>query len=80
MNTPYDLSFRADKDHVSLCSKQLTQSEIAKFRKVLLLSEHCMLAAMPDMQAAMYAVCSIICTCQTSMVRLKPALSAGCQK
>lgn len=36
MNTPYDLSFRADRDHVSLCSKQLTQSEITKFRKVSL--------------------------------------------
>lgn len=34
MNTPYDLSFRADRDHVSLCSRQLTQSEIQKFRKV----------------------------------------------
>ena len=34
MNTPYDLSFRADRDHVSLCTKMLTQSEIQKFRKV----------------------------------------------
>lgn len=34
MNTPYDLSFRADRDHVSLCSRQLTQNEIQKFRKV----------------------------------------------
>ena len=41
MNTPYDLSFRADRDHVTLCSKQLTQSEITKFRKV----HHPMVAA-----------------------------------
>ncbi|KAA6422087.1 MAG: phagocytic receptor 1b-like [Trebouxia sp. A1-2] len=35
MNTPYDLSFRADRDHVSLCSRQLTQNEIQKFRKAV---------------------------------------------
>ena len=58
MNTPYDLSFRADREHVSLCSKQLTQSEITKFRKVLL---HWTLralhpAAMPYMHSAMFAL------------------------
>ena len=42
MNTPYDLSFRADRDHVSLCSRQLTQNEIQKFRKVPFVSfSHC---------------------------------------
>lgn len=71
MNTPYDLSFRADRDHVSLCSKQLTQSEITKFRKVMLhiALEHCMLAAMPAMQATVYAVCTSMYTCQTLMVK-----------
>ena len=62
MNTPYDLSFRADRDHVSLCSKQLTQSEITKFRKVLLqLALRALLLVMLYMHSAMCAVCNNLC-------------------
>ena len=34
INTLYDITFKQDKEHTVLCSKQLTQSEVAKFRKV----------------------------------------------
>ena len=32
--TPYDLSFRKDQVDARLCTKTLTESEIAQFRKV----------------------------------------------
>jgi hypothetical protein len=35
MNTPYDLSFKVDKQHEVLCSKQLTQKEINKLRNAI---------------------------------------------
>eukprot|EP00891_Asterochloris_glomerata_P007011 jgi/Astpho2/7011/Aster-01865 len=35
INTLYDITFKQDKEHTVLCSKQLTQSEVAKFRKAV---------------------------------------------
>ena len=34
IHTPYDLSFRVERDHTVLCNKELTQKELEKFRKV----------------------------------------------
>ena len=34
MKTPYDLSFRVERDHTTLCNKELTAKELKKFRKV----------------------------------------------
>lgn len=35
IHTPYDLSFRDDKERAVLCTKDLTQKELAKFRKAV---------------------------------------------
>jgi hypothetical protein len=32
--TPYDLSFKKEKEHEVLCTKELTKKEIEHFRKV----------------------------------------------
>lgn len=34
IHTPYDLSFRVERDHAVLCNKELTQKELTKFRQV----------------------------------------------
>jgi hypothetical protein len=34
VHTPYDLSFRVERDHTVLCTRELTQKELQQFRKV----------------------------------------------
>lgn len=34
IHTPYDLSFRVERDHTVLCTRELTQKELQQFRKV----------------------------------------------
>lgn len=36
IHTPYDLSFRVDREHTVLCTKELTQKEVQKFRKAVM--------------------------------------------
>ena len=35
MNTPYDIKFRVDKENVILCSKELNEKDLKKFRKAV---------------------------------------------
>ena len=35
VTTPYDIKFRVDKDNELLCSRQLNEPDLAKFRKAV---------------------------------------------
>ena len=35
IHTPYDLAFRVERDHTILCTQELTQKDLAKFRKAV---------------------------------------------
>jgi hypothetical protein len=35
IHTPYDLAFRVERDHATLCNKELNQKELDQFRKAL---------------------------------------------
>ena len=35
VKTPYELTFRVERDHTILCNKDLTTKELKKFRRVL---------------------------------------------